>query len=163
TVSVDLVLAPSSSTEIPFSIQPPTSPTVSIMNRWGLVSFGDLLNGDQSLAPDVFQLPGGASGAISVRAEAAATGAGTLTIQPVNGALEGPITFAPPVSAISPVAGAVLSRNTEFQTSDPQGALTSHIFNASGGGGGRIFFVHTFEDRVPFSMLETLLEDVMPR
>lgn len=50
-----------------------------------------------------------------------------------------------------------------FQTDDPQGTLVSHIFNIHNVGGGRVVFVHTFEDRLSFSKLEAIVEDVRPQ
>src|SRR5690606_39178863 len=95
-VAFDLSLSPSSSTEIPYSVQLPESPTATVDDRHGRVAYGAFINGEQTLAPDVFHLPDGATGSITVSIDDPSNESYITTIWPVHGPLDGPITFAPP-------------------------------------------------------------------
>lgn len=151
---IDLVLTSSSSSAITFSLE---QGAYTLAQRMGRVSYGAYLNGMSNLDADVLHLPEGAQGSITAVVQSEAM-VGAVTIQPVNGPLDGPITFATPLAVLSPADGAVLDANAEFVTADPDGQLVTHTFMTSAG----IMIVHTFEDRVRLSDLAAQVEGLTP-
>ncbi|HLT30989.1 MAG TPA: hypothetical protein VK013_13190 [Myxococcaceae bacterium] len=147
---VDLVLESSSSTAFTFSVD---RGSATLQELDGRVSYGAFLNGASSLSPDVFHLPEGAQGSI-LAVISDEVSVSSLTVQPVTGPLESPITFATPMPLISPAEGATLTAGSEFVTGPPDGQLVSHTFLTPEG----LVVVHTFEDRVRLADVSTYVE-----
>lgn len=151
---VNFTLEASSSSAIDFTLDAGSHGVAQVIGR---VSYGARINGSTPLAPGIFHLPEGAQGSI-VALVNGESGVGAITLQPVTGPLDGPITFAPPVELLSPADGSTLTSDSEFVTEADAEGLTSHLFMTSKG----MIFVHTFEDRLRFEDLARHIDGLKP-